>query len=58
MRKLYHWSQIVLVIPYATKRARVIAAYIEKHQGCPVDAIYSFNKKHLGKTDKRWFRYD
>jgi len=28
-------------MPYATKRAKVISTYIEKHHGCPVDAIYS-----------------
>lgn len=45
LRKLYAWSQVVLVMPYVTKRARVIATYIEKHQGCPVDAIYTIRQK-------------
>lgn len=47
----------MLVIPYIDKRAKVIAAYIEKHQGCPVDAIYSLRRKHLGPTKNKYYRY-
>eukprot|EP00347_Sterkiella_histriomuscorum_P021409 403334075 len=57
LRKLYAWSQIVIVMPYITKRAKVIATYLEKHQGCPVDAIYTMRQKQLGKTKNKWFRY-
>jgi len=48
---------VVLVIPYVTKRAKVIVCYIEKHQGCPVDAIYTISNKNLGMTKDKWFRY-
>lgn len=27
-------------MPYVSKRSKVITTYIDKHQGCPVDAIY------------------
>lgn len=40
LRKLSYRYQIALLIPYAKKRAKVIACYIDKFQGCPVDAIY------------------
>lgn len=45
LRRLYSWCQVVVVMPYVTKRAKVIATYIEKHQGCPVDAIYTLRQK-------------
>ncbi|CDW76948.1 UNKNOWN [Stylonychia lemnae] len=57
LRKLYSWAQVVVVMPYATKRAKVIVTYLEKHQGCPIDAIYTLRQKQLGKTQERWYRY-
>ncbi len=57
IRKLYQHFQIAIVIPYVAKRAKVISCYIEKHQGCPVDAIYTLRKKALGKTINQQYRY-
>ena len=44
-------------MPYISKRAKAISAYIEKHQGCPVDAIYTLRHTQLGKTSNKWYRY-
>jgi hypothetical protein len=57
LRRLYQWAQVALVLPFTAKRARVLATYLEKHQGCPVDAIYTLRHKHQGKTKNKWYRY-
>ena len=35
------------MIPYVKARAKVIACYLDKFQGCPVDAIYCIRSGYL-----------
>mmetsp|Transcript_8992 Transcript_8992/g.11001 ORF Transcript_8992/g.11001 Transcript_8992/m.11001 type:complete len:138 (+) Transcript_8992:96-509(+) len=58
LRKLSYRYQIAILIPYAKKRAKVIACYIDKFQGCPVDAIYCVNKNYMSDhSDLRFIDY-
>lgn len=56
--KLSYKYQIALFIPYSKKRAKVISCYIDRFQGCPVDAIYCVSASYLKQhNDMRFIDY-
>ena len=58
LRKLSYRHQIAVLIPYVKNRAKVIACFINKFQGCPVDAVYCVQSQYLqNHSDLRFIDY-
>ena len=48
--------QVVLVLPYVSKRSTVIGRYLHKFASCQVDAVYSVKSKENKATKRGYLR--
>lgn len=62
LKELAYQHQVVIVLPYCSKRSTVIGRYIHKFASCQIDAVYSVKNIEAKSTKKgflkRWQDYE